>query len=89
MKEKYVPHEFDNLILRSSQHGPVFGSGYDIYIVDKCHKDRKSLAHFPRTYNRPGSNKIPYHKDSWFEFSGARGKYFAVEEYEVFRVVFS
>lgn len=62
--------------------GPIFGDGHDLYISDKCNKNRESFARFPHTYNLEGEEL--YKKDQYAikAFSGAdkEGK-FKVEEY--------
>ena len=37
MVEKFVPQNGNSLIVRSKEAGPIFGSGHDIFISDRCH----------------------------------------------------
>ena len=39
MKEKFVPLDCDKLICRNSGWGPVFGTGFDIKILDGCNNN--------------------------------------------------
>jgi hypothetical protein len=85
--EKYVPQNGQKLIFCNPSCGPRFGEGHDLCIADDC--DANSLANFPSTYNRKGTNKIVNSQQSYKDFSGATAnKYFRVLEYEVFRVLF-
>ena len=36
MVEKFVPQNGNSLIVRSKDAGPIFGSGHDIFISDRC-----------------------------------------------------
>jgi hypothetical protein len=86
--EKYVPQNGQKLIECHPHWGPKFGAGHDLAIADNCNTANGSYANFPTTYNRE-SNKIANSMQSCKDFSGAIGnKYFRVEEYEVFRVLF-
>ena len=66
--------------------GPIFGSGADLAIVDRCHEVDGSCVNFPYSYNN--NNKYRYNQDAWTMLSGnPEGKKFYVREYEVFEII--
>ena len=77
MREKFVPQGNNSLITRSSNYGPTFGGGNDIYISNECNKNN-SYANFPHTYNREFGNKLANTQESYRMFSGATSGNFLV-----------
>ena len=78
------------LIYCHKNHGPTFGSGYDLYIADKCNTNTNSKTSFPSTYNLEGEEKFVQNEESYETFSGAKKDgNFRVVEYEVFRLIYA
>ena len=70
-----------------SSYGPIFGTGHDIYIADKCNSNSDSYTNFPGSYNRGSGEKIVNNQASKLTFGGVpSGDSMRIEEYEVFRV---
>ena len=44
--------------------GPVFGSGHDLKIVDRCHMNSDSYAEIFVGYNLSGENKLTNNQDN-------------------------
>ena len=60
------------------QQGPVFGSGPDLSIADKCDKNADSAANFPYSFNTE-SKTYKYNQEGWTAFCGnPRGRTFQV-----------
>ena len=59
--------------------GPTFGSGYDLYIADKCDKNTNSYSNLGDTYKLPTGYTYGNNQSLL-----AASYYFKVDEYEVF-----
>jgi hypothetical protein len=86
--QKMVPVSDSCLIYCNTAYGPTFGGGNDLYIADICHSSPSSYSVFPHTYNVESGEKYSPGQESIKIFSGAsQSKYFKVEEYEVYEVI--
>ena len=87
--EKMIPEGETRLICCNSSWGPTFGDGCDLRIADDCNTNRHSYTNFTFTFNCEGPLKYLNSQHSYMAFSGATlSKYFMVEEYEVFQVLY-
>ena len=67
----------------SSKHGPLFGSGHDLYIADKSNTNDDSYSNLGFTYTHPD-----YQRDSERANSILAGtQFFEVDEIEVFQIL--
>lgn len=76
-----VEEEF--AIMNTVSDGPIFGSGYDIYICDRCHKFN-SWAKMGHAY----SSKYSFDTKKANNLLGGKRK-FKIVEYEIFALNFS
>ena len=65
--------------LNNPDQGPTFGSGYDLYIADKCDKNTNSYSNLGDTYKLPTGYTYGNNQSLL-----AASYYFKVDEYEVF-----
>lgn len=85
-KDKFPLHQSVKAIFDDFDHGPTFGSGFDLHI---CHMANQNNGSHSKINNNYMCNK--YTKDeagSHQRFSGSSTHQFKIKEWEVWRIVF-